>query len=188
MPLVVSDIVLLDRIDPTTSLIPSKDIDVGFLEVDSRHGAPLLVHVGNSLPSVQVDRVSLTALKNPIDRPATDGIYIVALVGQGVRVPRLVERRLLSYVLRLGVIHEHRPRNVCETRVEASSDQDVAVIQPNSYRVRLQHQFWRHFLSGPVISPKVVLQDQVLVVAVSEEVGFSDRLVLLVIKLEGVLV
>ena len=113
-PLVVGDIVLLDRVYATTAFVATKDINVGVFEYDGRHGAPPLVQVGDALPPIHVDGVSLATLKHPIDGPATNRVNKVALVGECVRVPALVQSGLLGANLILGVVHEHRASHICE--------------------------------------------------------------------------
>eukprot|EP00355_Strombidium_rassoulzadegani_P005879 CAMPEP_0168614502 /NCGR_PEP_ID=MMETSP0449_2-20121227/4008_1 /TAXON_ID=1082188 /ORGANISM="Strombidium rassoulzadegani, Strain ras09" /LENGTH=539 /DNA_ID=CAMNT_0008655185 /DNA_START=191 /DNA_END=1807 /DNA_ORIENTATION=- len=187
-PLVIRHIVLLDRVYPAAALVTAEDVDVGVLEDDSRHGAPLLVEIGNSLPPVHVDRVALAALEHPVDGSAPDRVHEVALVREGVSVPALVETRLLGADLVVGVVHVDGAGDVGEAGVEATRDEDVSVRQPNSHRVGLEGEVVGHLLTRPQVLGEVVIEDEVLVVGVAEEVALGDGLELVVEELEGVLV
>ena len=45
-----------------------------------------------------------------------------------------------------------------------------------------------YFLAGPKIPGKIVLENQVLIIGITKEVTLGDRLILVIVKLECVLV
>ena len=125
--MIIRDIILLNRIDPTTALVPAEDVDVGILVNDGRRRAATLIQVCNPLPSIHIYRIPFAALEDTINGPSTNGVDEVALVGQCVRIPALVQRGLLSADLVLGVIHKHGACHVREARVESTRDQNITV-------------------------------------------------------------
>ena len=87
-----------------------------------------------------------------------------------------------------GVVHEDLATDIREGRVQPSRDQDAAVIEADCHGVTLKDQVLWHELLRPVIFGKVILQDHLRVVRISEEVVLCDRLHLVVEEFESVLV
>ena len=103
-------------------------------------------------------------------------------------VATLEQVGLLLSCLVDGVVHEDLAADVGERGVEATGDEDAAVVEANGHSVALEDEVFGHKLLGPTILGKVVLQNHLRVVRVSKEVVLRDRLDLVVEEFERVLV
>lgn len=137
-PLVISNIILLDGVNPARAFVPSEYVDIAVLKYYSRHRASLLVEIGNPLPPVHVDWVSLTALEDPIDRPATYGIYKVTLVCQSMGIPALVELCFFRADFIFCVVHKHTAWDVGKTGIKTPCNQNISISETDGNAVRLQ--------------------------------------------------
>lgn len=147
-----------------------------------------MIQVGDSFPPVHVDGVSFAAFEHAVNGSTSNSVHKVSLVGEGMGVTALIERSLLGADLILGVVHEHRARDIGEARVETTSDQNISICQSNCYRVRLKAEIVRNLFARPEVSCEIVLENQILIVRVSKEVALGNWLVLMIEELECVLV
>jgi len=131
-PLIIGNIILLDRIYPTTSFIPSEYVDVRVFKDNSRHGASSLVKIGYSLPSIHVDRIPFAAFKHSINGSATNSVDEVPLICQCVGVSALIQTGLFCANFILCIVHVDRTSHIGKTRIKTSCDQDVSICQSNS--------------------------------------------------------
>ena len=105
-----------------------------------------------------------------------------------MRVPTLHEATLFLTGFIDCVVHENLTRDVCEGTVQPACDQDTAIVQANRPGIALKLQVLRHVLFVPHILRKIVLQDQLRIVRVTEEVAAVDRAHMFIEELEGLFV
>jgi|LauGreDrversion4_2_1035121.scaffolds.fasta_scaffold124546_1 hypothetical protein len=136
-PAIVTNIVLFNAIDSTTSFISPKNINVSIFKDYSWHSTSLLVEFCDWLPPINRNAVSFTAFKYTINTPSTDCIHIISLMSQSVSVPALEEVCFFSCDFFNRVEHKNLARYVCKRWIKTSSDQYTSIIQSNSICIRL---------------------------------------------------
>ena len=187
-PLVVWNIILLNRIDASTSFITTEDVDVWLFKYNCWHGTSILVQICNSFPPIQVDWISFTRVKDSIHRSSSNGIDIVALMSQCMSVSAHVKCRLFYCTFWISIIHIHCTRYVGEARVETTCDQNVSISQSNCSWIWFEDQVWWYFLSCPEISCKIIVQNKIMVIRVTKEIGFLEWFILLIEEFECILI
>ncbi len=167
--MIISHIILLYGVNPSTTLVSSKDVDVWILKYNRRWGTSLLVKLSYLLPSVKIDRVSLASIQYSIDRSSSQSVDIVWCVSKRMSVSWLKERCFLSTWFIFSVVKKDWARDIGERSVKSSSDKNTTVIKANSNRVRLKDKILRDLFSVPAVLVEVVDHYEVLVVTVSKE-------------------
>jgi len=148
-PDVVGDIVLLNGVDPAAPFIASEHINEAILKDYGRHRASLLVQLRYFFPPVQVDGVALAGVQDPVNGTPPDGIHVVALVRQRMRVSALGQSGFFGAGLIFSVVHEDAARDVGEGGVEAARDKDAPIIESNGHRIGLEDEVLGDFLLAP---------------------------------------
>jgi hypothetical protein len=143
-PLVIGNVVLLNRVNSARAFIATENINVTILKHYRWHSASLLIKVRDPLPPIHVYGIPLAALEHSVNGSTSNRVNKVPLVRESVGISALVQLGLLRADLVLGIVHEDRSRNVGETRVETTGNKDVTICKTDGDRIALKAEVVGH--------------------------------------------